>query len=483
MLAYFPLFHQLDTLPLRLWDEARRGVNALEMAAGESLLLVPTFDGEPDRWGTKPPLLVWSQALAIKLLGPGELAVRLPAALAGLATAFLLFFFARRQLGDGRIGILAALILLTSDLYIESHGARAGDFDAVLVLWLTGGVLSFYSYLQERNSTYLYQAAVFLLLAGWTKGVAAFFFLPAMALYALIHSDHRWIWREGRLYLSIGLAGLGVVSYYFLRELNDPGFLRAVWENELGGRYLASQEGHQWGPFFYLRMLWKYELFSPWLAWLPFALLMGVSNLKLRSLQLYLMGLSVWLLFVLAGSATKLTWYMLPIFPLLALAIGAGFWEGFKLLQQRLAQPNWLPTALGLALCLAIFGAPYYHILQKVNQRQHGPDYQQVTVYRDFFKNLPTHTQATVLLPSFNPHAVFYQKISSLEEMQLDIDYLQLPASQVDATPDPVQRYQAGQEVIVCEMAPWLHMDENYQFTEVMVAPPCKLLKVINSKE
>lgn len=483
MLAYFPLFYQLDTLPLRLWDEARRGVNALEMAAGESPLLVPTFDGEPDRWGTKPPLLVWSQAWCIQLLGPGELAVRLPAALAGLATALLLFFFARRQLGEGRIGLLAALILLTSDLYIESHGARAGDFDAVLVLWLTGSVLFFYSYLQARKSSDLYLAAVFLLLAGWTKGVAAFFFVPAMVLYALINRSHHWIWREWRLYVSVGLAGIGVLGYYFLRELYDPGFLQAVWENELGGRYLASQEGHQWGPFFYLRMLWKYELFSPWLAWLPFALLAGYHHPKFRALQGYLLGLSLWLLLVLAGSATKLTWYMLPIFPLLALMIGLGFWRGYVVLTERFQQPDWLPIAMALALFLAIFGAPYYRIVQKVNQRQHGPDYQQVTVYRDFFRNLPANTQATVLLPSFNPHAVFYQKTSQEKGLQLDIDYLQLPALPVDATPDSLQQYPTGHQVIVCEMAPWLHMDENYSFTEVQVAPPCKLLRVTKTKE
>jgi 4-amino-4-deoxy-L-arabinose transferase-like glycosyltransferase len=73
-LAYagFVLFTGIGEQQLEIYDEARRGVNALEMARGESHPLVPTYAGEADHWGTKPPFLVWCQAFWIKLLGPGN---------------------------------------------------------------------------------------------------------------------------------------------------------------------------------------------------------------------------------------------------------------------------------------------------------------------------------------------------------------------------------------------------------------------------
>ena len=142
-LCYFPLFLHLDTLSLRLWDESRRGVNAIEMAT-EGNWLVPHFEGHPDNYGTKPPFLVWMQAIGMKIFGVNELAVRLPSALAGVATVLLLWFFAGRVLNRPISGFFAGLILVTSQLYIDKHAAISGDYDALLTLFQTFYLLCFY---------------------------------------------------------------------------------------------------------------------------------------------------------------------------------------------------------------------------------------------------------------------------------------------------------------------------------------------------
>lgn len=56
-----PLFGHLDTLPLRLWDESRLAINAYEMMK-DGDLIVTHFNGQPDMWNTKPPLMIWCQA-------------------------------------------------------------------------------------------------------------------------------------------------------------------------------------------------------------------------------------------------------------------------------------------------------------------------------------------------------------------------------------------------------------------------------------
>jgi len=51
------LFYHLGMMPLQVWDEARLADNALEMATN-GLSLITTYDGSPDHWNTKPPLVM-----------------------------------------------------------------------------------------------------------------------------------------------------------------------------------------------------------------------------------------------------------------------------------------------------------------------------------------------------------------------------------------------------------------------------------------
>jgi len=56
--VYFPLFLHLENLPLRIWDEARLAVSAYEMSHNGNYIVVH-FDGKPEMWSTKPPLMIW----------------------------------------------------------------------------------------------------------------------------------------------------------------------------------------------------------------------------------------------------------------------------------------------------------------------------------------------------------------------------------------------------------------------------------------
>ena len=86
LLAYFPVFLHLEFLPIRVWDESRLANNAYEMFKNGNFL-VPHFEGTPDMWNTKPPLMVILQVLCCKVFGIRELSIRLPSAIAGFLTA------------------------------------------------------------------------------------------------------------------------------------------------------------------------------------------------------------------------------------------------------------------------------------------------------------------------------------------------------------------------------------------------------------
>lgn len=56
VLLSVPLWLKIDVLPLRLWDESRNAVSAIEMYETQDWL-VSIVDYVPDNWDLKPPLL------------------------------------------------------------------------------------------------------------------------------------------------------------------------------------------------------------------------------------------------------------------------------------------------------------------------------------------------------------------------------------------------------------------------------------------
>ncbi|MEL6276881.1 MAG: glycosyltransferase family 39 protein, partial [Bacteroidota bacterium] len=156
----FVVFAKLGEHQLELFDEARRGVSTLEMYNGESHPLVPTYLGGPDHWGTKPPLLIWLQTAATFFFGPGEFAIRLPSPIATLLAISLMIWFARRHMGSQVIGLLAGWILLCHWHFVGNHGARSGDYDALLLLFSLAQVLFYFHWVRTSNYRFLYFSAL-----------------------------------------------------------------------------------------------------------------------------------------------------------------------------------------------------------------------------------------------------------------------------------------------------------------------------------
>lgn len=177
LLAVFPLFVRLDSIPLHVFDEARLANNALEMTQNGNIW-VTHYNGEPDLWNTKPPLAVWAQAICMYFFGYTELAVRLPSALCGLATALLLYWFCATAMKDRLGGLLSVLVLVTTPGYVTAHVTRTGDYDAMLILWTTAFLLLGFIGLEQGRSRTLLYSLLALALGILTKSVAPLFFFP-----------------------------------------------------------------------------------------------------------------------------------------------------------------------------------------------------------------------------------------------------------------------------------------------------------------
>ena len=91
-----------------------------------------------------------------------------------------------------------------------------------------------------------------LLVAGacLTKGVAGL--LPGTGVFIYVVAKGRWprLFRTPWYALTGVLVVMLVGGFYLLRERAGPGYLSAVMNNELSGRYLRGMNGHVQGPFY-----------------------------------------------------------------------------------------------------------------------------------------------------------------------------------------------------------------------------------------
>ena len=243
VICCFPLFHHLDRLSIRLWDESRLAVSALEMTQSGNLV-VTTFEDEVDMWNTKPPLMVWLQAVSMKIFGFNELGVRLPAALAGLMTLGFLFLFFLKTLARSDIAVFSTLALVSCAGYVTVHVTRTGDYDALLTLFTTLTVFLTYVWVDSENDSLLAWIGMAVIGMGLTKGIQGFMIMPGLALYLIIKGKLMWVLKQPKFWITALVALVFVIGFYFIRNYFNPGYLSTVWETELGGLYQRSSGFH-----------------------------------------------------------------------------------------------------------------------------------------------------------------------------------------------------------------------------------------------
>jgi 4-amino-4-deoxy-L-arabinose transferase-like glycosyltransferase len=123
----------------RLWDrdEPRNAQCAREMMEADNYV-VPTFDGQLRTH--KPILIYWLQIAAYKTFGVTEFAARLPSALAGILTVFLVYWMAGR-LASPEVATWAGICLGTMLLFVMAQ--RAATPDALLIATSTLAIALF----------------------------------------------------------------------------------------------------------------------------------------------------------------------------------------------------------------------------------------------------------------------------------------------------------------------------------------------------
>lgn len=412
-LVAIPVFLHLDKQPIRIWDEARLSMNAYEMNRNGNLL-VTHFEGQPDMWNTKPPLMIWLQVAFIKLLGFNELAVRLPSAIAALLTCVLMVVFSRKYFRDPLPGMIACMVLVTTNGYIHIHASRTGDYDALLALFTTLFSLSIFLYAETRRIRYLHIFFTALTLSVLAKSIQGLLFLPAIGLYLVLNRQLRSMLGTRWFYIDLLLFVTVAGGYYLLREQYNPGYLQAVWENELGGRYLDTLEENRAGAGYYLIQL-KDWLFKPWI-WLSAAGIFAgyfSKNTLYKKFTIFTGLLTVTYLLFISISQTKLEWYAVPLYPFLAFLVAMILLKAIDIVQS-LGKTHTAKNVIALALLAIVFIYPYIQIGRKVyepTEYEWDKDLYPISyVLQDAYRGKTSLHNYIVCYEDYNTQLLFYIK-------------------------------------------------------------------------
>ncbi|MES2617643.1 MAG: glycosyltransferase family 39 protein [Bacteroidota bacterium] len=410
-----PLFLRLDVKSLREWDEARNAINAYEMSVSGNYL-VKTYNYQPDLWETKPPLLVWLQCLGFKLLGYNELAVRLPSAIAALALALLILYFSIKHLKLPVIGIVSLLILVTSPGFVGDHCSRTGDHDALLLMFEMIMLLYFFNYSEKGKKRHLIVFGIAFFFAMFTKSIAVFMLFPGILLYLILTLKIFNAIKDYKLWLSVLAAIAGISIFYIVRENASPGYLKAVWNNELFPRYFNTAENYSYekaGFWYYLHAL-KDNQYSYWLIILPFAWLINFSFCKdvLKRLNFFLTTIAV-LFFIIISLGTSNMQYDLILIPIFSVITGIAVHQVSSMFRFVPQVPYLWRLLLKPVLIIAVFYLPYSLIISKVISRgESSREVQYAYVMKAVEKQFPNIKTWDVFDPSASNYPlVFYKKI------------------------------------------------------------------------
>jgi 4-amino-4-deoxy-L-arabinose transferase-like glycosyltransferase len=349
-LAALAILPGLGAQALANWDEATYGALVREFLKKPSLTLV--YNGEP--YFEKPPLGVWFMAASAWCLGLDEFSMRLPVAIAGIVSVLLTYICGRRAaLLDGRApgvasatGALAALLLLGVPHFVA--WSRLAMLDIPLVCC---GLVAVTIVLHADERPWVKIAAgVVVGLAVMTKWIAGLLFVPG--LLALVAARRGWRAVYSREVGAAALASLVVFVPWHVQQALEHGreFIDTyvIWNTIK--RVGTSLELHVGGPLWYTKMYYYnagHELAIVHAAGVALAAALAIRRRDGTLGALAILALGAFGL--INCMATKIGWYLAPVYPGAALATAVG-------IAAAVPRPRVLAAACLAALALAASG-------------------------------------------------------------------------------------------------------------------------------
>ena len=354
----------LGGVALRDWDEGIVAQVSREIWGGKLNWLYPTIDSVP--YLNKPPLVHWLIGLCFAVGGVSEWTARLIPAMLTAASVPLLYAIGRELFPRRSIAIFSALVYLTL-LPVVRHG-RLAMLDGAVLCFLVGGMWCLLR--SRRDLRYALGAGIGFGLICLTKGVMLGLLLGAIGCLFLVWDTPRLL-TSGYLWGGLAIGTLPVAGWYFAQWVHyGQDFININLISESFRRISEPVSNHKGPPWYYLLEI--LESAWPWQLFYLQGLRLTWENRNFPGPKLVLVWTGVYLL-AISVMNTKLPWYVLPVYPAFALAVGsylAEVWEQMWLPEEREKEPaeehfdaiSLLPhpAILGVLAVVAAAGCAYF---------------------------------------------------------------------------------------------------------------------------
>ena len=322
LLAICALAVGIDNMerPLANPDEGRYSEISREMAESGDWV-TPRLNGF--KYFEKPPLQYWATALSFKLFGENEYAARLYVALAGMLTVLMIGFTGWRIAGADT-GLASMLVLASSPYFLALGGIVTLDMG--LTLWTTATVCAF---LLAENAAARPREQRAWMLAAWasmalamlSKGLIGIVFAGAAVFFAIALRRDLSVLRRMHWGWGIAIFLLVAAPWFIAVSMRNDEFAWFFFVHEHFQRFLTTEHRRVEPAWYFLPVIAVGWL--PWLFALPAAVMHAWKSDATRGAALRVaLAWSAFVIVFFSASGSKLPAYVLPAFPLLALAIG-----------------------------------------------------------------------------------------------------------------------------------------------------------------
>ena len=347
-LVVFFAFAKLGHTPIHQWDEARTGINAIDMLNNGDWINLH-FAGVPDKIRAKPPLVVWMVAFNFSWLGYHPFSLRLHSAIAVLFIFYFVYWITRINYSPLFAGMVVLMLLSVRGI-LGFHVGRTGDFDAVLIAFLLAGMYFFLRFECLGKAHGIWGAAIAWGFAFWTKGPAMAVLWPGLFLWLWWSGKWGALLRNPKVYGAFALWLSFPLTWYLLIQWNgvvleEPvvsghNAFERMFLYDLVDRFTQTEfEGKQERSDIFF--LWKClrAQFAIWDFAFWGVLVGGFFGLARAWYQkglpsntftpLLTLSVCIWLslgIFLSIATATKF-WYFSPALPFVAITVVAGLWR------------------------------------------------------------------------------------------------------------------------------------------------------------
>jgi 4-amino-4-deoxy-L-arabinose transferase-like glycosyltransferase len=273
----------------------------------------------------KPPLMMWMTAASFKLFGINEFALNFWHSLCALLIVIFTYKLAK-EIFDGKTAFISALVLATSAQFF--YQARSPLQDIPLTLFILLSIYAFLLFEKRSNAGYLYLSSIFVALAVLTKGPVGLA-LPAIILLLYIFIRKIKVpWSSHMIFASF--LFLFIALPWFIIEYRILGQRFAdIFLSHNFGRYLKPIDTIGNEAAKYSKRRPQYDIYSyflqllvlaiPWSGYIYPAIIYNIRK-KAHPLPLIIF-MAVFLFFSLSLNY-KISRYILPLFPALAIITG-----------------------------------------------------------------------------------------------------------------------------------------------------------------